>query len=378
MKTILVSSEITCGIFMLFILIGLHWGTTRKNRTARAYRGFVIAETIGIFSDAFSYLLDEIPGMLPFAIPVTTFSYLMTDACLVLFTLYMTFLISEKKKVKFMAFRIVCFFSSIDACMIIIGVFTKNLFDYNDGTFNLGPWNEFVGVIPAIEIVFLYVLLFFEINKIGKKYILILCTFMVFPSLELIFLFIFPNYSFSYISGAFSCVIIYIFIQSRLIAESNARERVLSEMSYLDELTGLKNRRAFDASLPKARNHSEVGVVFCDLNELKYTNDHLGHEAGDTYIKHFAQILCDVFTNDRIYRIGGDEFVVIIYDISFAQMEIVMKEFSNKIRKNERIACFGYSHGEGKEVEEHIHKAEQNMYLDKANYYAQTGHERRK
>ena len=63
-------------------------------------------------------------------------------------------------------------------------------------------------------------------------------------------------------------------------------------------LTGLLNRRAYDNACKMLIGNRQVGVIFCDVNSLKYTNDIFGHEAGDKLIKSFASILKNSFRND--------------------------------------------------------------------------------
>ncbi len=92
--------------------------------------------------------------------------------------------------------------------------------------------------------------------------------------------------------------------------------QTLKSIAYTDELTKLKNRAAFDKMLSslslKRPNSGEIAIIVFDLNRLKSINDNLGHMIGDKYIKLCADCLNKVFVNgEQIYRIGGDEFVVI-------------------------------------------------------------------
>ena len=80
-------------------------------------------------------------------------------------------------------------------------------------------------------------------------------------------------------------------------------------------LTGLLNRRAYDNTCKMLIGNCQVGVIFCDVNSLKYTNDIFGHEAGDKLIKSFASILKNSFRNDETFRISGDEFVILLSTI---------------------------------------------------------------
>jgi|GEM_PF-1732015 len=92
--------------------------------------------------------------------------------------------------------------------------------------------------------------------------------------------------------------------------------QTLKSIAYTDELTKLKNRAAFDKMLYslslKRINSGDIAIIVFDLNRLKSINDNLGHMIGDKYIKLCADCLNKVFVNgEQIFRIGGDEFVVI-------------------------------------------------------------------
>ena len=64
-------------------------------------------------------------------------------------------------------------------------------------------------------------------------------------------------------------------------------------------------------------------------------------------------------------KISGDEFVVLLYDISFDELETLKKELAREIRENSRIASVGYAYGENTSIEDLVMHAEQEMYDDK-------------
>ncbi len=92
-----------------------------------------------------------------------------------------------------------------------------------------------------------------------------------------------------------------------------AHEQLLRE-SYLDALTGAYNRRAFTegTGLEDARGSFGALVVF-DMDNLKNVNDVYGHKHGDALLKHFASVLrASLRPSDKLYRLGGDEFLVVM------------------------------------------------------------------
>lgn len=97
-----------------------------------------------------------------------------------------------------------------------------------------------------------------------------------------------------------------------------ARSELISRLAYSDGLTGIGNRTAFEERLAELEKHKDelggVGIVMFDLNDLKYVNDNFGHHYGDEMIEKGAEIITSAFEPEdgSSYRIGGDEFVVIL------------------------------------------------------------------
>ena len=94
----------------------------------------------------------------------------------------------------------------------------------------------------------------------------------------------------------------------------------MNELAMKDALTGVRNKRAYDSAMAEqeealaagdedARN---FGLAVIDLNGLKQINDTYGHENGNIAIRELCTVVCDVFAHSPVYRIGGDEFVVIL------------------------------------------------------------------
>lgn len=90
-------------------------------------------------------------------------------------------------------------------------------------------------------------------------------------------------------------------------------------LSQYDSLTGLRNRHSYIQLLNELENadNREIGVAFVDLNGLKALNDREGHMAGDHFLKSISDVFTRHFRKDEIYRIGGDEFVIICRGIPY-------------------------------------------------------------
>jgi len=116
-------------------------------------------------------------------------------------------------------------------------------------------------------------------------------------------------------------------------------------------------------------NHN-VGVIFCDLNALKYVNDHHGHMAGDDLIMAFTERLRQHFDKENIYRISGDEFMVMIPNISAREYERKVDEFRDSLDADERLmASVGCEYGIGDHILDLVRVAEKKMYGEKDKFY---------
>lgn len=145
----------------------------------------------------------------------------------------------------------------------------------------------------------------------------------------------------------------------------------LERLSFEDALTGLYNRNKFNQVIEVLRVSTPgiLGVIYVDLNGLKLINDKEGHEMGDRLLKRTGKILHSVFPFTA-YRIGGDEFVMILPDV---EKEI----FDDKVSilrlemKKENINCsIGFSwKNSDVNISEQMQEADKLMYLEKSNYY---------
>jgi diguanylate cyclase (GGDEF)-like protein len=106
------------------------------------------------------------------------------------------------------------------------------------------------------------------------------------------------------------------------IMDQNASAQAYQKLAYLDVMTGMGNRAAFVKAQSELSAEISVGLAIMDINNLKYTNDHYGHQAGDEMICSAAACIDRAFgANGRVYRIGGDEFAVIVKNATEELME---------------------------------------------------------
>lgn len=167
--------------------------------------------------------------------------------------------------------------------------------------------------------------------------------------------------------------LVYVLFQSQQIGEAETRAKLLDEMSSTDVLTKLRNRRAYELRIAALEGEERVDVLFADLNGLKAANDSKGHAAGDAIICRFADLLRKHFPENEIFRISGDEFVVL--STSKNDFAGVCDRLGSD---SGNMASLGRSYGSGAELLSVVSEAERKMYQDKYEYYKRTGYERRK
>ena len=93
----------------------------------------------------------------------------------------------------------------------------------------------------------------------------------------------------------------------------------LSRETYTDTLTGVGSKAAYvkkveelNEEIQQQRDSLEFAIVMVDMNNLKQINDEYGHKAGDQYLQGCCHMICEAFKHSPVYRIGGDEFVVVL------------------------------------------------------------------
>ena len=142
-------------------------------------------------------------------------------------------------------------------------------------------------------------------------------------------------------------------ICTALLALQAARFRCLSQT---DALTGLHNLHHLAAVKRSYRHCREIGVWYFDVDHLKQVNDTQGHRAGDLLLQEFAGSLRTVSSpGAKAYRIGGDEFLLIVPQPSGDSVPPLPDAF-------ELPASWGYANGPGPRLSELILRAEQEMY----------------
>lgn len=163
--------------------------------------------------------------------------------------------------------------------------------------------------------------------------------------------------------------------------DAEDENRGLQTQVYEDALTKVKNKAAYDKKVETLNwdiqsGIAEFGIAMVDLNNLKVINDKYGHEHGNEYIVGASHAVCRVFKHSPVYRIGGDEFVVVVQGSDYGCRDKLCEELKSNFEScmknqeadpwNRYSAAVGMSTYEaGDSVEDVFERADQAMYEEK-------------
>lgn len=174
-------------------------------------------------------------------------------------------------------------------------------------------------------------------------------VFSIFPTIIGTFVDIIIYYNNkSHYSGLFFQIGVLIFIALQFFYVINAfwdnyslsiKSSIYKKMAFTDALTNLNNRASFEFKIKHLTNNLDNYFSICcfsiDVNNLKDTNDNLGHRYGDSLIINSAKIIKNTFGDfGSCYRVGGDEFIILICNISDSDIQNLITEFHSKINQH--------------------------------------------
>lgn len=213
----------------------------------------------------------------------------------------------------------------------------------------------FVYQVIMLLVISLYTLVFASTTteKQRKRHLAIGLSgliMMVFIAVQVFFP-TYPLYAISYMLG--SCLLRTFVIENEReeyrsnleIALDREKEQFLElktawTLAYTDSMTGVKSKLAYAEQTDLIDKQIEQGtlkemaVAVFDVNDLKWVNDNLGHDVGDAFIRQACSLICNVFKKSPVYRVGGDEFVVILEWDNYHNREILLQEFNQEMERN--------------------------------------------
>lgn len=159
--------------------------------------------------------------------------------------------------------------------------------------------------------------------------------------------------------------------------ETAKRLAMAQTKANVDALTGVRNKHAYLDEEKRINELIEEGmapdfaIVILDVNDLKKVNDLEGHKAGDTYLCNAVKIVCDVFKHSPVFRVGGDEFAVIVGGDDYSNLETLLGKMSDHNAEARRsggivIACGMSRFNRDNSVSNVYDRADSDMYDNKA------------
>ena len=185
------------------------------------------------------------------------------------------------------------------------------------------------------------------------------------------------NYVYFYCLGFFvfmGCLIWAVFDEVYYYVEESAKAKIYRKMIYIDVMTGMENRTAFEKMLGDDVSAEGIAYIVFDNDNLKVINDNCGHQAGDLLLRETAKCIRKVFGKfGRCFRIGGDEFLVMLREMTEDGIKESLDYFDrevdkiNKEGKTHIEISYGYFFCEDASMtlNELFEKADANMYLKK-------------
>ena len=323
----------------------------------RQYRFFLI-------SVAFFYIADMLWGFFDrfnvhgadYAITVAFFVIMSISVCL--WSFYVVAYLGQQKTVS-LIFRIVGLVLLLCGhILIIINFFKPIMFEFASDGYHAYPFRTVYFIVQGAVFLLtaVYAFVYAAINKdfsVKRKHITIgifglemaimISVQIFFPAA--------PIYAFGYFFGLLVVNTFVVAEQKKeyrlALKEGLSREQKQQEelgsakqLAYTDSLTGAKSKHAYvemEENVDKLIAEDKVSafaVIVLDLNDLKYINDRLGHDAGDQYLIDSADMIRQFFPHSDLYRFGGDEFVLYVEGEDFKTRHDVLNAFNKAVEKN--------------------------------------------
>lgn len=332
---------------------------------------------LAVLADMIAWACETGPAPAPLQYSSNFLSLVLTSFITPAFGYYIHQMINEKHPFSRVYADAISAVNIAAVIVVVVAAFCGRLFDIHPADDNPavmiydvgGFFYEFPIILATLSLVFLFVLELRHAKYLGRQNIIVFSLYFLLPLLGSIAEVVTDEIQLSYAITSLSMSIVYVMVQSKHMNELLLREKLLKEISYMDQLTGLQNRRACDRDMVLIREDDSVSVVFCDLNGLKRINDQKGHHAGDEFLISFSKIITKYFPGEFIYRISGDEFLVVARNMAAGEFERSISELKREIDENAGIAALGTISGTGESISALIKKAELAMYDNKKEFY---------
>ncbi|MBQ0052793.1 MAG: GGDEF domain-containing protein [Treponema sp.] len=325
MSKVYIAIESFSAVIIFILLYASFFGIRQNTKKRAMFTNLLIANEIVVVVDVVTWLhINWSDRFILFSILLTA-TYIVPIYIVGLFSRYIYVHISEKSKTSRLPFDVIVIAATVVGFISLLLCATGKMFVIKDGKYFAGAYTHFYYLFYVVSLLALSVVIVGNSKRLGIHDLMAALSFCIFPLVSIIVSMVEKGINLAIPSMAINMLIVYIVLHSE-------NESHLYIQSNIDELTGLYNRRAYEDDLKHhEENHAEPKFVYAaiDVNGLKQVNDNIGHSAGDEMICGAADCLKETFCDyGRIYRTGGDEFVVM-----FSADEDTVKHLSDSVEK---------------------------------------------
>lgn len=362
---IILSCDTMALIAMLILLYALIFENSEKDMKTLCFVLCCVCTILSLATDIPTWYFENKPGHDALLYTVNILSLVFSVGAVAAISFYEIEIIGRKEHVSGIHAILIVTVCAIAATVATFGVFIGKTFTIRDGVFTYGPWYSVIPTVAVAMLFYMGVLAVVKSRYLGRHRTLAFLSYMFLPLTSIAIEVFYPQVSLALAATSLSALLLYVMLQSGHVSALHMRGDLLNELSYKDMLTGLQNRRAYDEALGRLTKEPLLNVIFCDVNGLKYMNDTFGHGAGDERLKQFTELVRRHFSDDSIFHISGDEFVLLIPKLPPSAFNERFGELREDISRHDDIASIGAASGTGTDKHRLLTIAEDRMYEDK-------------
>ena len=364
--SMLISLTLLAGVLLIH---AKNEGSVTKR--ASTFNAMLFTSVVACGSDALSWLLDGRTRLNSVVYGSTFLAILLTIVLIWEFYVYLFAYIREKRPVSAAWEHISNGIFLLAGLATVIMSLNGQLFTVTDAVYADGPQYGLYVLINIGMLIYAIAAVSVFRKSLTVTDRIAVYAYAVIPILSAAINLFIEEWSFAYPASTLSLLLIYVMIQSDELGRLENEGRIVGYHATHDEMTGLFNRRAFeDRRVALKETDGTCGVIFGDLNGLKYANDHFGHAAGDALLVRFSEMLTGIFRQNEVFRISGDEFVCMMENVSDNIFYQRLRKLEETLSRDEQpLACIGAAFGPNRDVDELIKDAESGMYVEKEAFH---------
>ncbi|MCR5835798.1 MAG: GGDEF domain-containing protein [Lachnospiraceae bacterium] len=347
---------------LLILLLGLFIISISDAHLDRGIIRRIIISNFMLFVYSVTCYLEEYLGDQSYYSPLRPFLSAVCYSLIVFILIFIIMIVYPKRSIVFwipaVTNSVLCFISLKTGIVFTIS---------KDNHFSRGPLGYLTYITTGLYL-FYFIYLFWHTRNVRHIEDFSIPVFMIFNSIICI---IMPLYWDSmtrhWFNVTISIDIVFYYIY------------LLQQYTKRDPLTNLLNRQSYYSDADRFAN-TLTALVTMDMNGLKAINDMYGHAAGDIALKTITDcFLKTVNQNQRVYRIGGDEYVILCASTSEDEVKDLIKRINEGLKETTFSCSIGYAmKQEDSTLDSLYNSADKMMYEEKKLYYEQKGKDRRK